>query len=410
MNRKKVQPGASWLLGLALAAGLSSCLQSSQTDTPHYGDELFVVGGWSTTADEWIGYLFLTDDLSADAEIDLSHAVEFPDDMNFESPGDGNLYVGRGGAPIVEKWIVNDEDKLEKVDEVDFTDFGLRNALASGRNAMHFISEERAYFVDGASMKVVVWNPKTMEHTGSFGFDGIYKDEYWQSANFIHRDGDRLIITTRYWREDDTADELVRAAFIDVHSDAVTYAEDTRCGNISSQAVDEDGNLYLSSHTGQAVALAAGLAGEPAAKSCILRINKGESEFDPDYFVDLSELSDGFAGGMMQGADGQAFVLKWEGGELDEENYGTATRAEEWEVYSLTLGDEEATFAKVPNIGKVAGYGEGFTVNIRGEEIPILVAVKGDFSEGSYWDISNPGNPEKALTISGWPGKAVKIR
>jgi hypothetical protein len=371
---------------------------------------LFVVAGYTTTADEWIGFLFLTDDLSKSAEIDLGEAVEFPDDMLFDSPGDGNLFVGRGGTPVIEKWIVNDQDQLEKVAEVDFSSYGLMNALARGRNAMHFISEERAYFIDGATLQVIVWNPKTMEHSGSFSIDGIYDDEYWMSTNWIHRDGDRLIVSASFWREDDTADELTRVAFIDVNGPNVTYAEDTRCGHVAFQSVGSDGHLYLASHPGHAATLGAGLAGDPAAKSCIIRIESGADEFDPDYFVDLSELSGGFAGALLQGVNGEAFVLKWEGGDLNEDNYGKATRSEEWRLYSLKLGDEENTFAQVPNIGKVAGYGEGFTVKVKGENTPYLVAVKGDFSEGTYWDMTDSKNPVERMSIAGWPGRAIKIR
>src|SRR5690606_19134935 len=85
------------------------------------------------------------------------------------------------------------------------------------------------------------------------------------ATNYIHRDGDRLIMTARYWRPDKTAAELVKAVIIDTNNDSVKYIEDDRCGNIGFQATDSQGHLYLASHPAQAPPVVPAIPRPPVA-------------------------------------------------------------------------------------------------------------------------------------------------
>lgn len=370
---------------------------------------IYVVGGYLTIQEKYIGYLAVTDDLSAEGAVELDGVVEFPDDMSFASPGNGVIYVGNGSAPVIERWVLNGADELVKDGEVGLAQYGIASGLGI-KDPLHFVADDRAYFIDGKTQQVVVWNPETLKTIDTFALDGFSEGDFFTGLNFVHKDGNRLLLSARYWRADDTAALLTRVAIIDTTDDSVTYIDDTRCGNIAFQAHDSDNNLYLASHPAQTAVIAAGLAGEPVAESCIIRINSGENEFDQDYYVGLDDLVGGSAGGIMQGAGDEAFILKHAGPALTIDNAGSAAKRAEWEIHRLTLGSEEETLQRVPDVELQSAYGLAFTTRVAGKDTPYVITVKGDFSEGSYFDVSQPGKFTQALTVPGFPGKAILVK
>jgi hypothetical protein len=370
---------------------------------------IYVVGGYLTIQEKYIGYLAVTDDLSAEGAIDLDKVVEFPDDMSFASPGNGVIYVGNGSAPVIERWFLNGANELVKDGEVGLAQYGIASGLGI-KDPLHFIAADRAYFIDGKTQQVVIWNPETLKTIDTFALDGFPEGDLFMGLNFVHKDGDRLLLSARYWRPDDTAALLTRVAIIDTTDDSVTYVDDTRCGNIAFQAHDRDNNLYLASHPAQTAVIAAGLAGDPVAESCIIRINSGQNEFDQDYYVSLDDLVGGSAGGIMQGAGDEAFILKHAGPALTIDNAGSAAKRSEWEIHRLTLGSEEATLEQVPDIELQSAYALAFTTRVAGKNTPYVITVKGDFSEGTYFDVSQPGEFRQALAVPGFPGKAILVK
>jgi hypothetical protein len=370
---------------------------------------IYVVGGYLTIQEKYVGYLAVTDDISAEGAIDLDEVVEFPDDMSFASPGNGVIYVGNGSAPVIERWLLNGSNELVKDGEVGLAQYGIASGLGI-KDPLHFIADDRAYFIDGKTQQVVIWNPETMKTIDTFALDGFPEGDLFTGLNYVHKDGTRLLLSARYWRPDDTAALLTRVAIIDTNDDSVTYIDDTRCGNIAFQAHDSENNLYLASHPAQTAVIAVGLAGDPVAKSCVIRINSGDSEFDQDYYVDLDDLVGGSAGGIMQGAGDEAFILKHAGPTLTIDNAGSAAKRSEWEIHRLSLGNEEETLEKVPGVELQSAYGLAFTTRVAGKSRPYVITVKGDFSEGSYFDVSQPGEFTQALTVPGFPAKAILVK
>ncbi|RYZ03051.1 MAG: hypothetical protein EOO73_29475 [Myxococcales bacterium] len=370
---------------------------------------IYVVGYYVTVQDEYIGYLSVTDDLSASGGVDISRAVEFPGDMSYASPGNGVIYVGRGSAPVIERWVLSTDNELVKDGEMGLAQYGIASGLG-GRDPFHFLAEDRAYFIDAKTRQVVIWNPLTMKTIEAFSLDGFAEGDLFTSLTVAHRDRDRVLVSARYYRPDDTAALLTRVAIIDTLTDEVKYVDDARCGNIAFKAVDSEQNLYLASHPAQAAVAEVGAAGEPAAASCIIRIKASESEFDADYYVDLSEVTGAPAGGLMQGPGNEAFVLKYAGEALTLDNSAKAHTRAAWEVNRLTLGEEEATVEAVEGIELQSAYGLAFSASVGGEDKPFIITVSGDLAAGQYHDVSVPGERTGALELPGFPGAAILVK
>lgn len=245
------------------AAALTACGDDEDITRASTGPdpegELWVVGGWVTTVDEYTGYLSVVNDLSASGSVPISQAVEFGGDMVYASPGGGVVFVGLESAPIIERWGLDAGGSLAKQDEVSFANFGVTSTLGGGRNVIQFIDEGRAYYFDNENLQVIIFDPGEMTTLGAFSLEGLSVEGQELGLNYIHRDGDRFIITARYWDlVTGTTTSLVRAAIVDATSDSVQYIEDRRCGDIAFDATDDAGNLYLGSHPGHAVYMAAG--------------------------------------------------------------------------------------------------------------------------------------------------------
>lgn len=378
-------------------------------------DALFVAGGWLTTPDEeYIGYLAVLTDISAESAIDLGRVVEFPGDIVYGSPGDGSVFVVLATEPTIQRWVLDENDELVLDDEVGLSQYGIADGVR--KSAPVFVAPDSAYYFDGDTLQLVAWNPSTMQTTEAILLDGLEEDGFGMRTNYLHRDGDRLIVSASYWRLTDEEGylKLNRVAIVDLASHDVIYADDTRCGGVAFQATDSNGHLYFASHPGHTAALSVGMAhtegvSEPAA-SCIIRVQSGADAFDQDYYVDLNELSGGFTGGIMQGPGDEAYVLTYEGPALTTSDYFRAPRSDAWAIHSITLGDEAATYARVPDMPLVAGYGLAFAIEVGGARTPFVIGVNGDLSEGAYYDSSDSQSFEKALTLPGFPGPAIRIR
>jgi hypothetical protein len=405
------EAGSGNQAGSSNAAGAGGTAGSGNVDE----DPLFVVGGWLTTPDEeYIGYLALLDDISAASAVDLSKVVEFPGDIAYGSPGDGSVYVVLATEPTIQRWVLDEKDELVLGDEVGLAQYGVADGVR--KSAPVFVAADRAYYFDHDTLQLVAWNPSTMQTTEAILLDGLEEDGFGMRTNYLHRDGDRLLISASYWRltNEEGYLKLNRVAIIDTSTHDVIYADDTRCGGVAFQATDSNGHLYLASHPGHTAALSVGMAhtegvSEPA-DSCIIRVQAGADAFDQDYYVNLNELSGGFTGGIMQGLGDEAYVLTYDGPELTTSDYFRAPRSDAWAIHGITLGNESESYAPVPDMPLVSGYGLAFATEVGGERTPFIIGVKGDLSEGAYYDASDSDGFEKALTLPGFPGPALRIR
>ena len=279
---------------------------------------------------------------------------------------------------------------------------------------MQFVGVTKAYFIDAASLQVVTWNPQDMTVSGSFPIDGLAEEGLIVRGNYAHRVGDNIILSVRYFREDGSAEQLGRIAVIDTTTDTVTYDDETTCGNLAFSVTNTAGDIYLSSHTAQAVSFEAGIAGEPASRPCVVRVLAGETQFDDTYLLDLYDLTGRPAGAITQGAGDTAYVLvrREDAFAITPENYTSANGAADWEYHSFELGNEMTTYAKVEGVAPTAAYGIAFTtpIGVARTPTPHISAIGDRFAESTFFDITNPGGFGAVLKVPGFGLGAYRLR
>lgn len=146
---------------------------------------------------------------------------------------------------------------------------------------------------------------------------------------------------------------------LDVEEDeVVTFDEDQRCGEAYMTVEDPAGDLYFFPSS---LSSPAHFFADAHRPTCVLRVRHGESEFDPDYSLDLSKLGSGSAavGAVPDGKTGFYFgsadETLWE----DREDNGGAL----WRVWHYDFESEVSEeVSGVPTWGGdlyyVAGEGD----------------------------------------------------
>lgn len=374
----------------------------------------YAVFGFTFTDMGQVSYMAVVDSLDPGTQVNLSSALTGQWGSFAPSPDrDGVVYIGDGESPTLVKYRVGVDGSIEQLGELSFANEGL-TAAAGVRNAIHFVSATKAYFIDATTQQAIIWNPDVMEVAGSIDMSGLGEEGLSVGGNFVHRVDDRLILSVRYFREDDSAEQLGRIAIIDTTTDTVSYDSQTACGNLAWSVVSSAGDVYFVSHTAQAVAVAAGTAGDPASPPCMVRMRRGSDGFDEDYYVDLQGLTGREAGGLTQGVGDTAYLLvrRDDADPITKENAPMANRLPDWEYHALTLGDEAGSLSRVAGMDAGAAYGLSFeaVVGAATEPTPHIVLVAGDFSQGTFFDVSDPGEFKEALTAPGFPAAAARLR
>lgn len=280
-------------------------------------DALFALTTQIFGADTTDSYVVLTPTLETDEPLTLDDAIEVPGRALGVGPENaGRLYVAGDSSATVTRYDL-DGDRLQKGDTISFQGKGLA-AVGEYGGQFQFVSDDKAYYFDGTTGQVIVWDPDAMAVTGDISLSSLVIEDtlltFSASPVWV---GDTLI-NFAGWREGAVVPSLAGVVAIDTTTDEATVVLDERCGYVRDGVLGEDGYVYLATEAyGAAVHR---LNDANAAPACLLRFDPVEGEFDPNFHVELSELFDGAsAGSLIVGPAGQAFLKV-----LDEEVFPIA--------------------------------------------------------------------------------------
>lgn len=208
----------------------------------------------------------------------------------------GYMYTGLRTEPTFVKYEVGEDLSLTELDTVNFMSTGA-SRIDIGQV---WISPTKAYFLWGGTLMGVVWNPSTMVIEDTIDLSGAELDGYeglmllqgvFLFEHAVHED--RAFVSTLYSSgSDGIYYPGMNVVVFDTENDEVLKViSDDRCYGASTMVKDDNGDIYVSSY-GYAgrIFQAEGYDYKP---TCILRINAGEDEFDPDFFVSFPDLMGG---------------------------------------------------------------------------------------------------------------------
>jgi hypothetical protein len=252
----------------------------------------------------------------------LKHGLEV-DGWASPSSYDGSIFVPRGSAQSITKYGVAADGTLEEGDTISFAGEGVTSVDCGPLLGETLVSRDKAYLFD-SSNRAIIWNPERMELSGGvIEFNDLlrevvadtpeYSPQIFIQPGFVKQVGNYMFVPVRWqnWSAE-TPNEIIYPLggllVLDTERDEVVrLLTDPRIIDTIYTVVSDAGDLYLFTGAfGASFNVAFGLD-TPAG---VLKIKKGESEFDPDYYLNLDQLLGGRTGTTPSGGRGTEVYLK----------------------------------------------------------------------------------------------------
>lgn len=248
------------------------------------GSIIYQPGGTRTT------YIQTIPSLDID-RVTNENAIELPGNGIHLAHG-GHVYIGLAEEPTMVRYTPDADGTLRENGRVSF----LNQGLASTGFGNAFVSDTKAYMFSEAQYVAVVWNPQTMEITGTIDLSYLQKEgfdvEFWTVSYYQGR----VYVPVRYANWNDfRIDKSVTLMIIDAETDAIlATATDSRCHSGGRPVFTPSGDAYvMADGRNWSAQLFATVAGSEVPTNCLLRIRAGALEFDPDYLVEIPTMTDG---------------------------------------------------------------------------------------------------------------------
>lgn len=298
-----LRPGIT-LLTLALFTG---CGDSEEKDTDEEGP-LYAITTQLLVADPVESYVVVTPQAEQTASLSLDGAIKVSGRaLGVGIPKSGSLYVVSDESATVTRYRLNSAGRLEPAGTVSFANQGV-TSLGEYQANFQFVSETKAYFFDGATAQIVIWNPTEMTVTGTLPLPGlVIPDTILAFSGAVVHVGPQSIMPVG-WRPVSGVGITKKAGVvsIDTATDAVTLATDDRCGYTHDAALGLDGKVYIAT---EAYGAAVRRVQETAPEPCLLKFDPQTRAFDPTFYRSLADLvGGGTAGALIPGAQGTAYV------------------------------------------------------------------------------------------------------
>ncbi|NMO20490.1 hypothetical protein HPC49_34135 [Pyxidicoccus fallax] len=293
-------------------------------------------------------YVVLTDKVDLTTPLTLENAIEISGRaLGSGIAKTGSLYVSSSEGADITRYDLTSEGRLERKTSVSFSGRGVNN-ISEYQNQFQFVSPTKAYYFDGRTSQVIVWNPTEMTVTSAVPVAGLAVEGGTTTfATHPVRSGN-LVIMPVGWRTSNTAAVIKRAGVIvvDTTTDSATLVEDpdARCGYVRDGVVGPDGMVYLGTEAYGAAAYR--VAGGSTPVPCLLKFNPQTREFDRQFFRELSSFTGGgTTGALLPGPQGTAYLRVLNANYAIGPNTSarTVASAAEWGWWQLKLDTLVAT-------------------------------------------------------------------
>ncbi len=291
-------------------------------------------------------YLITTSDLSARQFDVRGQGLELPGFL-FPFSHQDAIFVPNEDGPTLTRYALGAGGALEEGITLSFASRGYAAAMDSFNFPV--LSATKAYAFDPPNSRVHLWNPTAMTLLpGEIDISMIQREGFVAriaaDADAARQQGNLLFVPVG-WEDALTEDARPVSGLlvIDTETDTVVkLLEDERCTEFQSSVRTASGDLYFFTSEHSIVTLSGQNTDYP---SCALRIRAGESDFDPDFVLNISELTSRPIGCCGVWAGGESVYVPV----LYEERVMVSDRRELWSesnndyrYWRIDLGSNEA--------------------------------------------------------------------
>ncbi|NTS77170.1 hypothetical protein HR060_09870 [Catenovulum sp. SM1970] len=409
--------------GGSSSSARTSTATATDTATEVEQSPLYLVKTTDWSTDEGTSVVFVTDSLDSETVFNPAEAKLVLPGYHYVSvneSADGEetaFHLAVDNTPTLQRYVVDEDGDVYQDGEMDFTQQGvtdMRNAMRAGV----IFNAEKGYFVDFASLQIVVFNPTEMTLTETIDISDYAVEGYperWSIYPVV--DGDRVVAAMTHSITNAQGISfpapVSHLLVIDTNDNSVTVDGHTACGGVSSSAKDDEGNVYFATHHQQSVAYTVGLPGIPTP--CIIRMESGANGWDDSYYLDLTQLTDNNrpAYGLIAADGNKAYTLIYsdDAEPITLANYEATAWTNNWEFNSFELDNALATATKVEGTqptnhriktGSFKNEADGTT--------PWVHRISADWSESTLYNATNTESWNVLTTIPGDAETVSRLR
>jgi len=351
-------------------------------------------------------YMQVLGSIESGSRLELANATEFAGPAELFSIKEiGWFGVGDGNAPVLTRYSLSADGKLEADQKLNLASYGVQEFFA---DKTYYVSPTKVYYPDPDGKQLLIINPTAMTvdgviplpQTGREGYTAVY-------AYAAVRRGDKLLFSVGWfdWTNDKILPETGLVS-LDVNSNALLgFSVDARCGGITQPATVSSGDVYFAS---SALAGALSKLGRLSTAPCALRIKAGEELFDPTYALALAELTGGAIAGepvpvggdeiFLRVLDDKRLTIKPESASWDL----TGSPAWSWARWNVVTGQVTQLASLEPSTADVLWFESEGRV-FAGQTTP-------DYASTTLIELTAAGGPKPALSSAGFFSGLAKIR
>lgn len=408
--------GVSLIAIAALVLTFTACSSdddnSADPDPNPGGEDLYGVFWRVDNPDGRTNYVSLVEGIE-NGNVDPSNALEVSGKSRFFAPEDADYFVIADGEDLTfTRYNIGENGQ-------DITEGGKFSVSNEGVTSLQkrnvFLSETKAYYIDNTQGQIIIWNPETMEITGSFGLPPEFADGYQGYSTQLgfgkyQLDGNRLIIPVGWVNfQAQTHLDKTGLAIVDVQQDEVlSYSEDDRVALAVEPAFMDNGDVYFGVSERYAFSKEARSQDHSGG---ILKVASGSNEFDQNYDPDFMAQIDGESIGLglsnsPKPNHGYVKVLDTDKLDWSQDVEGSDYYGLVWETYEIDLPQNEI-------IGKVdrplaPAYSENL-YTFEGSGI-YYAAIKVSGSEYKVIQYNTDGSYTEGLSVPGYISNMQKVR
>lgn len=238
------------------------------------------------------------------------------------------MFTSNDESAVVTRFRIQDDGSFRQEMQVSFANYG--SAAPLYYNA--FVSKTKAYMLTDSG-EYVVWNPTTMEITGTIPLPEIADRKGIPLTPSLDRGmvvrGNRLFHAyawTDY--EEYITNPASIIAVIDTDNDELVKTLEAPCPDLDGGTLDDEGNLYYSAWT---FAPPGALLVNGGPKTCVVKIPANSEAIDPNWKLTFADITEGHEGGVFRYiGNGKALISVF---------YEDHSPYEEGEIAAWVFGD-----------------------------------------------------------------------
>jgi hypothetical protein len=323
-----------------------ACAPEDEGDETPLGATGYLAASWVTDAESTNTYVAVVDSLEIE-EIDFANAIEVPgwaDAWVYEDW----VFVAEGEAPNVRRYSVDEDGRLALDLEMGFANTGVYGAAFWDQQ---ILSPTKAYLSNAGNREYVVWNPSTMEITGTVPWppELDFEEGLEPFHSYTDRGGvvvDGLLFHSIYGHDKGFTyfgDKSYMLVY-DIETDELVDTIELPCPMMDTATLGDDGYLYASGWSYMPLSYEAGYSDT----NCAVRIDVATRVLDTAWTFDYASATGGAQGSGLRAISGNDGIFA--------AFHGTGIEAvpgmdiweldageNDWELYSLALEDKVAT-------------------------------------------------------------------